>query len=106
MELLSIVPFLATTSGGRHPQINMQRVIESLFIAGITAAVTMYGTVNAMSTKMDRLEVAVATLADKVAQSEIIRASLTAQRTLEISTLMKQNIDQEERIRKLESRQR
>jgi outer membrane murein-binding lipoprotein Lpp len=106
MDLLSIVPFLATTTGGRHPQINMQKIFESLVIAGITAAITMYGTVNAMSTKMDRLEVAVATLAEKVAQAEIMRASLTAQRTLEISTLMKQNIDQEERIRKLEARQR
>ena len=113
MDLLGLIPFCAMTTSGHQPKmpsLSLQRILESLVIAAITAVVTMYGTVNAMSiqtqsmaTQVQEMRIAVTTLSEKIVQGEIIRASLTAQRTAEIAAVVKQNIDQEERLRRLEN---
>ncbi len=50
----TLVPFVLAT--GQHPPLNMTRVIESLIIAAVTGAVTMWGVQQRVAVEIDALK--------------------------------------------------
>ena len=52
--LSHIAPFVLA-AGAKQPQWNIQRILESLIIAAITAGVTMYGVVQSMRVEISQL---------------------------------------------------
>lgn len=101
---IDLLPFCAMATNTKKPELNMQRIGESLLVAGVTAAVTMYGTVAAMGSRLDRIEVGVNTMTRKITEIEIARASITAQRAAELQALSAKDIDHDDRIKRLEIR--
>lgn len=50
----TLIPFVLAT--GQHPPLNMTRVIESLIIAAVTGAVTMWGVQQQVQTEIAQLK--------------------------------------------------
>jgi len=79
----TFVPFVLAT--GQHPPLNMTRVIESLIIAAVTGAITMWGVqqqvqveINALKVQNVRIEAALAELQNGVHRIDVAQARAEA----------------------------
>lgn len=54
--LYQSIPFLAMTAAGGKPKFNTVRIVESLIIAGVTAAAVGYMTLTVLDYRMEQIE--------------------------------------------------
>lgn len=92
------LPFL--TVAGKAPVMNFSRLVETFIIAGVT----MYGTVQVQSAKLDALARATEALQNEVTAIRLERAGRVKQIDAHMVDQAQRNIDWEARMRKLEQR--
>ena len=95
-KLIEYIPFL-TVAGKPPPIMNFSRLLETFIIAGVT----MYGTVQVQSAKLDALARATEALQNEVTAIRLERAGRVKQIDAHITEQTYRNADQEARLRKL-----
>ena len=104
---IKVAPFLlATGTGDKRPSVNVTRILEALVIAAVTAVATMYGTVQVLTVKFDRMEKDMGTLNSMAKQAIDTQNKIIPLRELQIKDLQDDVSDINARLKFIEKKMR
>ena len=95
--------FLATNQKGEL-QLNVAQVVQTLLVAGIVAAVTMYGTVSALRVELDYMRKDIARIAAMAEEAIKVQREIVPMRNLQVKTLQEDVKTLDDRMAKIERR--
>jgi len=55
-ELMGVLPFMLSLQNEGASRVNIQRIVEAVIIAGVTAGLTMYGTQQVIKVQIENLK--------------------------------------------------